>query len=62
MPNGKNSIAHIIPKQVYSSSNIPTRQAGHAPIIITSGGTITVVLVPYVGTYALFKGAVGWNW
>lgn len=52
-PSGKNRIAQRSPRQVKSSSNIPTRHAGHAPTMITSGsGTIIVVVcvAPYDGT------------
>lgn len=43
IPNGKNNIAHKIPRQVKSSSRMPTRQAGHAPTAIIGGGIIMLV-------------------
>lgn len=43
IPKGKNRIAHNIPKQVKSSSRIPTLQAGQAPTAIIGGGMIILV-------------------
>lgn len=52
MPIGKNKMAHKIPRQVKSSSNIPTRHAGQAPTAIMGGGMIMLV-APQFGTKAV---------